>query len=349
MVIVMNVGHARQVARNWVSSIARKEDGFMGAYFSGSTINLSDDDTLPESSDVDIMIITKEEKTGFKLGKFVYLDVLLEVTHIPHSDIKNPEHVLKNYHLAAAFQRNTIIEDPTGYLLELHKDVSQKFQEITWVRTRCDNAFNKIKHGLDSLDSSRPLHDQVMTWLFSNGITTHVLLIAALKNPTIRLRYLAAREVLMEYGYLEIYSDMMDLLGCSHLSPDRIKAHVDSLSVTFDAAVSVSKTPFFFSSDITDQARPIAIEGSYDLINEGYHHEAVFWIIATFCRCHMILSADAPLDLQKSLQPSFDAILNDIGLYDTNDLKIRRQATFEFLPALQNVAENILLSNPDIH
>ena len=35
---------------------------------------------------------------------------------------------------------------------------------------------------------------------------------------------------------------------------------------------------------ITPAARPIAIDGSRELIEAGAHREAVFWIVATFAR-----------------------------------------------------------------
>lgn len=80
--------------------------------------------------------------------------------------------------------------------------------------------------------------------------------------------------------------------------------HLRELATTFDATVQVAKTPFFFSSDITPTARPIAIDGSQRLIDSGDHHEAVFWIIATFARCHTILAADAPNCTQPSRRHS---------------------------------------------
>lgn len=344
----MNVLEARNIARQWVLKYASQEDGFVGAYFSGSTITLSEQDDLPEASDVDIMIITQNEEPGLKLGKFIYLDTLLEVTHIPFSHIKSVEEVLENYHLAGAFKINTIITDPTGYLTQLQHDVAQHFSKKKWVRKRYENALQKVENGLESLDPLGPLHSQVMSWLFPNGVITHAFLVAALKNPTVRLRYLATRDVLTQYGNDHVYSEIIDLLGCGHLSAERTLKHVHALSQTFDATVAVSKTPFFFSSDISLHARPIVIEGSLKLIHEGNHLEAIFWIIATFCRCHMILSVDGSQKLQKSLLPSFDAILSDIGLYTTDDLMIRAKATREYLPKARKIAEDILLSNPEV-
>ncbi len=84
------------------------------------------------------------------------------------------------------------------------------------------------------------------------------------------------------------------MLGCNHLSSQRIEQHLTELERTFDAAVKAAKTTFFFSTDITPAARRIAIGGSRELIRAGCHREAVFWIVATFARCHKILETDSP-------------------------------------------------------
>jgi hypothetical protein len=97
--------------------------------------------------------------------------------------------------------------------------VSHHFAEQVWVRRRCKNARQRIENGLRAIDTSAAWHDQVTAWLFPTGVTTHVLLIAALRNPTVLLRYLAARDVLSDYGHASLYPDLLTLLGCAHDKP----------------------------------------------------------------------------------------------------------------------------------
>ncbi|MEG6590270.1 hypothetical protein [Paenibacillus barengoltzii] len=82
------------------------------------------------------------------------------------------------------------------------------------------------------------LQNQVLGWLFPTGVTTHVLLTAALRNPTIRLRYLRAREVLEAYGHREVYAELLQLLGCTQLTARRTEAHLKVLERTFDTAAA---------------------------------------------------------------------------------------------------------------
>ncbi|MDF2659329.1 MAG: hypothetical protein K0Q94_2120 [Paenibacillus sp.] len=327
---------------------ASKEAGFQGAYFSGSTIELPDDALLSATSDIDVVVVTEEPEPPLKLGKFVYRGVLLEVTYVSWHQLASAEEVLTSYHLAGSFRVDTIIADPTGHLGILQTSVSRHYAEQIWVRRRCENARQKIENGLRNIDTCAPIYDRVTSWLFPTGVTTHMLLVAALRNPTVRRRYLAVREVLKQYGRDDLYEDLLQLLGCAHLSAKRALYHLEQLARTFDAAASAAKTPFLFSTDITAAARPIAIDGSRELIHSGYHREAVFWIVATFARCHKMLAADAPPAVQDALLPAFEAVIADLGIASKSDLIRRADAVLQFLPTLWETTEGILSSNPDI-
>jgi hypothetical protein len=343
----MRIGSARTAATEWVMTHASREAEFQGAYFSGSTIGLPDDAEMSPASDIDVVVVTTKAEPPLKLGKFVYRDTLVEVTYLSWNQLASVEEVLTSYHLAGSFRVDSIIADPTGQLRRLQTQVSRHFAEREWVRRRCENVRQRIENGLRIIDTSLPLHDQVTAWLFPTGVTTHVLLVAALRNPTVRLRYLAARDVLIEYGHGDLYPDLLELLGCAHLTPRRVDHYIDGLARTFEAAAAEAKTPFFFSTDITALARPIAIDGSRELIRAGYHREAIFWIVATFARCHKILAADAP-DLQRVLAPAFDEIIADLGITSTSDRIRRAEDVIQFLPSLWKTTEALLLANPDI-
>jgi hypothetical protein len=343
----VKVGVARSAAIQWVAQHARPDAAFRGAYFSGSTVGLPDDAELPPSSDVDIFVVTAQEDLPTKPGKLRFQGALLEVSYLPWTELASPDDVLASYHLAGSFRTDAIIDDPTGHLHTLHAHISRHFAARPWARRRCQDARHRIETRLAAIDTSAPFHEQVASWLFPTGVTCHVLLVAALRNPTVRVRYPAAREVLTDYGHSSLYPRLLDLLGCSHLPTQRVQHHLRELAATFDATAQVAKTPFFFSSDITPTARPIAIDGSQRLIDAGDHREAVFWIIATFARCHTILAADAP-QLYEALVPAFQAAVTDLGISSTHDLVHRAEEVTRFLPRLWQTTEAILDSNPDI-
>ncbi|MBB4928631.1 hypothetical protein [Kitasatospora kifunensis] len=343
----MDINTARNAAADWVKREGRRYDGYRGAYFSGSTVALAPGAVLPVGTDVDIMLVTDKPLEGLKLGKFEHQGALLEVTHLSWDQIWPAPSALANYHLAGGLSRDTVIDDPTGELRELQAEVARSFADEAWVRRRCESVRQKIETALSSLDTSAPWHDQVTSWLFPTGVTTHLLLVAALRNPTVRLRYLRAREVLADYSLTDRYPGLLRMTGCQNLTAERVEHHVDALARTFDEATALAQTPFFFSSDISPAARPIAIDASYELARRGDHREAVFWITATFARCHKILATDAP-DREHALRPAFADLLADLGITSTSDLRAQTKETVAALPALWHTAEQIIAANPGI-
>ena len=201
---------------------------------------------------------------------------------------------------------------------------------------------------LQGLNESAPFHDQVMTWLFATGVMTHVLLVAGLKNPTVRQRYVAARELLAEYGQQEFYMTLLKLLGCARMGREQVEHQLAALTEVFDVAKTVVKTPFFFASDLSDTARPIAIEGSWDLIERGYHREAIFWIVATYSRCQKVLYHDAPVALQDKFSPGYRRLLGELGITSFAELQQRAEQVENHLPRVWEVAEAIIAANPEI-
>jgi hypothetical protein len=111
---------------------------------------------------------------------------------------------------------------------------------------------------------------------------------------------------------------------------------------------AVVKSPFFFASDISDLARPIAIDGSRELIERGSHREAVFWMVATYSRCQKVLFEDAREELRDRFIAGYGQLLGDLGITSPADLPQRCERVKEFLPRLWEVAEAIMAANLEI-
>jgi len=324
-----------------VRRYGRGEGGYLGAYVAGSTVGMADDAELPDTSDLDVVVVSAAEEAPPKVGKLRHEGALLEITWLPWAEISSAERVLGSYHLAGSFRTDTVLDDPTGRLRALRAAVEPRFAAPEWVRRRCADARHRIEQGLAAVDPAAPFHQALTTWLFATAVTTHVVLVAALRNPTVRLRYPAARAALTEYGQAARYPRLLSLLGCADVPAERVRFHLDALARTFDATAPVARTPFFFSADLTPAARPVAIDGSRVLIDQGDHREAVFWILATFARCHAVLSVDAPA-LAARLEPEFRAAARELaGVGDPAELPGRAAEVAGFLPELWAVAEEM--------
>ncbi len=344
----MIVRQAREAARQWVMEEGCRVPGFRGAYFAGSASWLPDDAPLPVTSDLDVNLVLNGPEPLNKRGKFVYRGVLLEITYLSIDQMRSPDLVLGHYHLAGGFRTPSVILDPSGRLTELQAAVGRSFARRRWVSRRCAHARDRVLEGLAALNPSDPLHDQVIGWLFPTGVTTHVLLVAGLQNPTVRQRYVAARQLLAAYGHSDLYEPLLEALGCARMSRARVDEHLVALASVFDAAKAVIRTPFPFASDISDIARPVAIDGSRELIGRGDHREAVFWMAVTYSRCRKVLHHDAPVEIQDRFEPGYRQLLGDLAIESFVDLRWRKAQVERLLPEVWRVAEAIMAANPEI-
>jgi hypothetical protein len=343
----MIVKEAKDAARQWVMEEGSKTPGFYGAFYHGSTNWLADDAPFSATSDVDIMLVFADPPQ-VKLGKFIYREVMLEVSYLPRDQLQSAELILGQSHMAGSFRGPSIILDPSGQLTKLQVAVAKEYAKRQWVYKRCQHARDKVLRNLQWLNESEPFHDQVMAWLFATGVTTHMLLVAGLKNPTVRRRYVATQELLADYGYLDFYETLLELLGCAQMSRARAEDHLVALTAVFDVTKGVVKTPFFFASDLSDMARPIAIDGSRALIERGCHREAIFWLAVTYSRCQKVLYHDVPEAVQDRFSPGYRQLLADLGITSFADLQQRGEQVKAILPRVWEVAEAIMAANPEI-
>ncbi|MEO3753481.1 hypothetical protein [Streptomyces sp. B6B3] len=360
---------AQETTARWATEHGAGMADFAGAYLSGSTIWRAADAKLDPASDIDVVVVLDREDVPPKLGKFRWDDVLLDASYQSAEELASPTAVLGDYHLAGCFRAEAPepIADPSGRLAALREAVAPEFPRRAWVRRRCADARARVLDRLGTVsayaergapgadqggEGPPPFHEQVITWLFGTGVTTHVLLAAGMRNPTIRLRYPAARELLADYDLLEpAYDELLALLGCAHLDRVHVEAHLTALTEVFDATAGVldglaEPSPLFFASDLRPEARPIAIDGSRALIDRGEHREAVFWIVATFARCLTVLDRNGPRATFDRHAAPFADVLADLGLASPADLRARSRTTAAYLPRLAHLAEQVLAANP---
>jgi hypothetical protein len=340
----ISVWAAREIARGWVIGEGVRTPGNVGAFLHGSINWLPDDAELPPTSDLDVMLVHAGEPPAQKPGKFRYQGVLLEVSYLSLADIATAEQVLGNAHLAGSFHRPAVLVDPTGHLTALQQDVARHYADETWVLRRCADVEAKMRQPFPPPDA--PFPDQVNAWLFPTGLTTHLLLVAGLRNPTVRQRYLAVRELLSEQRRMDVYPGLLEDLGVREVTRERAMAHLATLETAFKDAARAIRSPFFFATDVSEAGYPVAIRGTRELIERGDHREAMFWLAATAVRCQQVFVQDAPALLPRH-EPGFMAMLADMSIRDREDLITRRDAMLARLPERWKVAREIIAERGD--
>ncbi len=344
----MRVGQARETAQQWVVEVAGRVPGFSGAYTAGSTNWLDDDATMPAASDLDIMVVVTDASLAGGRSKFLHQGVLFEVSYLGSDALRSPELVMGDSQIGPSFRMARIIVDPTGHLTSLLAAVRRDFAKRRWVRARCAGARDRVLRHLRSMGREMSFPDQVIACLFAAGVTTHVLLVAGLRNPTVRVRYVAVRELLADYGRIGFHEALLGLLGSERIGRQQAGRYVVALTGIFAAATRAVDPGFPFAADISDSARPIAIDGSLDLIEHGFPREAMFWIAVTHSRCQKVLSGTAAGDLLRGFEERYRDLTRDLGIGSSADVRRRCGEIERMLPCVEEQAEAILAANRDV-
>lgn len=339
----MNVAQARDVARRWAIETLTSLDGVVGAFLHGSITWRADADPIPPASDVDLIVAVEPHADPIPTGKREVDGVLLDVSTIPEAEIVTPEEVLGRYHLASSFRVDGILHDPTGRLSDLQSQVGAAWYRRDWVTARSADARDKVLRAPLPAPHA-PLEIQVIGWVFPAGVTTHVLLAAGTRNPTVRTRFVLCRDLLLRYAMPDLHERLLGLVGAQHLSAAEVTTMIDVLEPVYDEAASLPPSPVPFTGDIKPDTRHIAIDAARQLVSDGLHREAVFWIVVTWARCQVIrrhtgFNVDADLGWLR--------LLDTIGV-DPGNLTASAEATHSAMPAVWDAALAIIAANPEI-
>lgn len=335
----MRIIDALHLAGEWIQAHEARRSDFIGAYAGGSAAALGDGDELPAGSDLDVFAVLSDPPP-MKPGKFEYSGLLLEISYVAENQIFPAERALSDYHLAHSLHLQRTLADPEGRLGALQRTVAENFARSEWLLRRRDHALSRVQSGLSSSNPAASLPDRTLGWLFPTGICTHAVLVAALQNPTVRLRYLKARQVLADEGFSDVYERLLSLSGFAEIAPSVAHDLLARLEPIYDRAAAAGRTPLPYSSDVSPQCRAVAIDSLRPLIGRGDHREAMFWILTGYARAMKILSLDDPDGYERHL-PDFHAALAAVNRETDAQVNAARRAVLDFLPELARVTDVI--------
>lgn len=274
-------GEALAAAATWITESRLP---FRAAFIGGSMAWADPDLPYDPASDIDCYLVVNGDPPDGKIGKIRVDGVLLDVSWLPWQQLVEAEsHAV----LASLLHFGRIVRDDTGKLTALQERISGRFTDHDRIATRLEDMRARIRNGLSGDSSHLPEPEQAMNWLFPATLATHIPLVAACVPLTVRKRFLAARRV-MEPG---AYEGLLALYGFDTVTPGQAQAWLDDTATLFDHTAPLAvDSARFWASDIHAGARPIAIGGSQELVDTGFHREALYWIIATRVRCLTVLN-----------------------------------------------------------
>lgn len=154
--------------------------------------------------------------------------------------------------------------------------------------------------------------------------------------------------MLADYDHLDFHESLLKLLGVVRKTRERVCKYLVALTEIFDRAICTIKTPFPLGTDINENARPVAIDGSLEMIERGYHREAMFWIAVTHSRCQKVTLCDSPGEMRRTFRDSYRELASDLRVPSFTDVRRRCAEVERILPDVWHLAEAIIAANQEI-
>ncbi len=332
----MNVRETKQMAQHWVELNHGQWPGLRAAHLVGGITTMADDAPFPGHKDVDMHLVFDDDSPILRAdGPFPtimeveYQGLLIEAGLKPLGEYRSAEAVLANPEIAHHLTLDSVLYDPSDLLRELQEPVRRGFARRQWVLARVDHERNGLQGALDMLPMARSMGGaggELNILGYSTTFIGAALAVAALKPPRIGSRhFLHVRESLANHDRLDLYDEILAILGLAGATPERAERFLHEATEAFDLAVEVRRAPHPFQHKLHRHLRPYFVDACQSMLDEGHHREALGWITPYFIATSDVIAADGPADEQPRFARRYARFLADLG-FDTAE---KRAAKWE--------------------
>jgi hypothetical protein len=345
---VLPVREVVEIVREWVDLHARHLPGFAGAYLWAGITALPPDAPFPLYRDVDVVVVLPEGAQEDTVEVF-YRGVMLEVISLDPKDHQDAEAVLANPSHGPNMATTQILADPTGVLTPLHEKVAAEYGRRRWIRARCEREKELAnKHLATMRAASTPQERLDSVWAFVSALSG-LLAVAQLKRPTTRRTLALLGELLEAQGRHDLHEAALTLFGSAQMSRADVQAMLARSVVAFDRSVEVYRTPTPYGFTIRPHLRPYLVEATQEMIEEGNHREAMFWITALAGESYLVLQNDAPDGEKPEFAAQLQAMYATLGYADPSAAAwAERVALAERLAReLYHIADELVVLHPE--
>lgn len=312
---VLPVREVVEIVREWVDLHARHMPGFAGAYLWAGITALPADAPFPLYRDVDVVVVFVEG-TQDDTQEVFYRGVMLEVIAKKLDAHMDAEAVLADPSHGPNMATTQVLADPTGVLVPLQQAVAAQYSRRRWVRSRCEAEKAAAELQLAAMRQvSGPVDAQEALWTVWQLLSalSGLLAVAQLKRPTTRRTLSLLGELLGKQRRPDLHETVLTLWGSAHMSRADVQAMLDQSVIAFDRSVEVYQTPTPYGFTIREHLLPYLTEATQEMIDEGRHREATFWIMALGTESYLVLQNDAP-DVEKPVfAAQLQAMLAGLG------------------------------------
>jgi hypothetical protein len=278
--------------REWVDLQARFLPDFAGAYLWGGITALSEDAPFRLYRDVDVVVVLTHGAPDDEQEVF-YRGLILEVIWKNLDDHRNAEAILADPSAGPNVATTQILADPTGILTPVHQAVAAGYRHNRWIQARCAAEKVSAEKSLGAMRQAATAEDRLNSAReFLNAISG-LLAVAQLKRPTTRRTLALLRELLEAQGRPDLNEVALTVMGSVHMSRADVLATLDQTMIAYDRAVEVYQTSIPYGFALRAHIRPYYVDGAMEMIDEGNHREAVYWI-SCLDTAYLSLRHDAP-------------------------------------------------------
>jgi hypothetical protein len=150
-------------------------------------------------------------------------------------------------------------------------------------------------------------------------------------------------------GRTDLHQAALAVFGSARWSREEVQEMLDRSAVAFDRSVEVFRTPTPYGFTIRPHLRPYLVGATREMIDEGNHREAMFWIAALAGESYLVLQNDAPEVEKPRFAAELHAMLADLGYADASEEAwTERIASAERLAQeIYRIADDLAALNPE--
>jgi hypothetical protein len=343
------VGDVVEIVREWVDLHARHLPDFAGAYLWGGITALPADAPFQLYRDVDVHVVVTSS-THAETQEILYRGLMLEVDSVNLEAHQDAEAALADPSHAPNMATTQILVDPTGMLTQLQQAVAAGYRQRRWIQARCEAEKVSAEKQLVAMrqvpDSTAGQDPLWPVWGLLNALSG-LLAVAQLKRPTTRRTLSLLGELLDEQGRSDLHEAALAVWGSAHMTQADVRAMLHQSVIAFDRSVEVYQTPTPFGFTIRAHLRPYLTEATQEMIDEGNHREATFWIMTLVTESYLVLQNDAPDAEKPVFAAQLQAMLGELG-YTSAEAWAERVAGAERLAQdIYSIADGLVVLHPE--
>jgi hypothetical protein len=342
---VLPVGEVVAIVREWVDQQARHLPDFAGAYLWGGITALPPDAPFALYRDVDVVVVFTQGAPGDEQEVF-YRGLMLEVISKNLDAHQDADAVLADPSAGPNLATTQILADPTGILAPLHQAVAAGYGHRRWIQARCDAEKAAAEEWLGIMRRATTPAERLDAVRVFLGALSGLLAVAQLQRPTTRRTLTLLGELLAAQGRPDLHEAALALMGSAHLSRADVAALLDQFATAFDRAVVVYRTPVPFGFAMRPHLRPYHVDATVEMLDEGYHREAVYWITC-LDTAYFVLQNDAPEAEKPGFDAQFQAIYATLGFASAATWAERVAAAERLAPEIYRLADRMVAGYPE--